>query len=404
MSLRRSTRNSRIRSSTDPRNNYPDVQPCHRLCALPVLLVGCALFFTLLTGCRHAPPPTRGWVRLSVLARAHPNAAMLAALDRRIADLEQQRTALTLRSTLPIPPTAFPPALAPAPALPSPTPADGQDTLPAIHVRSLAELRQLIAREAHRQYTRQERVIKQQFAQQRAQRLRAADEDIRAQQHAISISFRRELTGLRLTANVMQQQAAQRPGRQELRDAAIEALRKYQQRLDDYQRALQEVNDTTRKKTEAELQHIDTQLAEALVALKAAQRQANTQRLTDEGQRLEEDLAWSSSQALLPDIRFPDEVLHAVPVPATSLADSAHGAIDIAQRDQQAALFKLTQSIMRMQHERMVLAAALEQDIRAAALAVAAQHGYSLVFDQECGDEITTPVRHWLATYWQVDK
>ena len=60
----------------------------------------------------------------------------------------------------------------------------------------------------------------------------------------------------------------------------------------------------------------------------------------------------------------------------------------------------LDQLIERLQAERQLLRDTIARDTRAAVGDIAAQHGYTLVFDHPAGKDLTQTARGWLSHYW----
>jgi hypothetical protein len=411
-----------------------------------------------LAGCRKEnPSPQRGWVRVSALAARHPNQAMLADLDRRLAGLDAQRAHLLDDVAGVLPPAevteetpALPALAAPATAV---TPASPTERIDA---QNLTALRRTLTRQAERAFVRTERTLHAdadvQLMQAR-ERLRAAADDAGAQAAredgaaVLALELKQQFA-LRQAENhlarvtTQQQQDAgaeaqaksergyatanPRDKRAKERAAKAEAwaaytVRRLARMQEDLRAARAHLDAVTRDLTTAR-----ARLKARQAAIDAALQRGNDAAVADSARRLREKVA-ALRDRMAHDIdqqvakeadrlteerkselpAAPPVAVAFPPVPAGTLRLDTSAVHDGVQRGEAtarqataAAVQDIARTMARLRAERSAAERRIREDTRAVAAALAAQRGIILTFDRRDGQDMTPRVRNWLAEYW----
>jgi len=420
---------------------------------LPLLL---ALLVVGLAGCRRPEPPARGWVQLAALRPLHPNQAMLADIDHRLDALAAQRARLLAQPDAPLPPAYIPLDMPAADPLPAPTPVSAPPRPVVAAEPRLAELRDRLTEEMTRQYDRlrQQAETERSAAYQTKERALQADAD--EQRKAAAAPFNLRIPTAKVRLRLADEQAArakddagaaqvQADRAREHADAVIrtytKAPEKHHQeiskaeedakyyltradRLREYAAAQQEAAQAVAAQLDADTRalaaaqaQIEVELQQRLAAVDREQTQAMRDRLAEWRRqaedaitsRLAERAARLTDENTRPGAAPPSPIdFPALPLrPMTTRSGPLRVAVNttnfhaLQRRLDDARAIDVT--VNKLSAERKQLLQSIDRDTRAAALAVAAQHNYTLTFDHPAGRNLTPTLRRWLADYWPPD-
>ncbi len=382
---------------------------------------------------------------------------MIVDLDHRLAGLQAQRAALLTGLPVHEAPAGAGQSLPTLDALPAPVPAAPPPTFThTLQARDLAALEEHETHSWQRQVVREQRSWADDYQHQKEQRLGELAIHTAERQYAIHEKYRLPLaTGemrksllepqLETAKSQMSEAASQanlaqlqldeasskagphREGTPESR--TIRDLRatdaQYQQRLQAtnarYQAiktALDTVNTTYTDEEhhyKTELKQLDTDqdvqakaIEITLAKAAEAQRTQVEKRLKDAATAtIARERARLSEVAIIPEDERRNAVAFA-PQPAATLTLATAGlprTFDRAaagrRQDRETALREIDQKMADVRQQRDDLVHYIVQDTRAAAQAVATEHGYRIDFTPRCGQKnLTRQLRGWLQAYW----
>lgn len=371
-----------------------------------------ALFLTCLflffTGCRKPTLPTNGWSDINVLLPLHPDYAMLQDIDQRIVLLT------TLREHLaPAPPGPLPAKLEQSVAALSPLPAPPAIMPFVLHTdiliqQEIAAIQRAYDRDLSRKLNDTRLNILPEFDAE----LRAALAKLDATRterhweiqkaHAFAIKsaeFAVEMAQ-RWSDSFQQFATTAHPIPAEVTERLAAAKEKFAQETASYTQAIAEV-DAQISHAKAEAKEQNTAAAAAALAKKTAElTQAQQQQIVKERSRIMTEFGKDPPPP-------PETTISFHTIPSSTLAISAPGLRDEftlqAQRqhlEAQSALQSLEQTITALAVERRQLVSTIRKETKAAATAVAAQHGYRVSYTGKTGSMLTKQISTWLQQYW----
>jgi len=376
------------------------------------------LIYTL-NGCRQTPkpaPPTMAWVRVENLLPYHPNRQMLEDLDRRLAALATQRACLQTRPALTAPAETMTQAIPPLVPMPAPAPPNAPTPPPpSLMTRNERALRQDQAYRWQRDYLRQQRRLSDAYARQLQAKLMRLEEDADADRCTIGEKYRTRLVNAELRRDMAQRQLREQQdyltnhpansnalhlvesGEQhlhELETAYTQLHADYEGEMQKSERELAALKKTTaaenQRALQAELQQLKTQLAQNAEKAVAA---APHPPVAEDGQE---------AIAMAAEPTFPEVPATATQLGTDELVTGTAAANRTHQRDTQSAVAAIDRSIALLRKERAELLQSMWQETQAAAVSVAAQHGYRVIFTGQRGKNATADVARWLQEYWRV--
>jgi len=419
-----------------------------------VLLLLLALAAVWLAGCREKPaPPAPGWVRLPALLPLHPNQAMLADIDSRLAALSVQRRQLLEHPTAPLPPeyialdlpavdplpAAQPVAAPPRPVVSAePRLAEMRARLTEAMSRRYERLRQELAEERDAAFTAKERDLRRRADDRREETaktysLRIPPAKIRLQMATEAAARARNDADAAQAQSVTARERADAVARSYVNDSlrhrkeiekAEENAKYYENRarsLADYAGEQQAaVDDITRQIAEDSRElataqaKIGEELKAELAAFQGMQAKAMQSRLASwkaqEERAIDLQIAERAAQltaenagptaAPPPTLDFPALPAHPVTTQTARMRLAVNTADFQSYQRRLAAVNAIDDTVVKLAAQRNAVADTIEQDTRATILALAAQHHYTVQFDKPKGQELTPAMRRWLIEYW----
>ena len=438
------------RRNNDSAGRFVAIGPWGIACTALLLVLG-----SLLGGCRQpAPPPAQGWVRLPALTALHPEQAMVADIDRRLATLTAQRQHL-LGTTLPAsPPIAIEQVTPALPALPAPQSSPQLDRhTDQLLAQRLESFAQLLERDRLRKVDlfrrHQLETMAAEKAQVRPEPLAAAEQ----QRVQLREEFYIPLTDAKVALNIARENAKEvtdQPSKeleqaQAVYDAVNAKYRKRRRQIDakakkeiadaevalntarenakvvtirpskeleqaqaaydavnaKYRKRLQQIDAKAKKEIADAEARIDDQYAGALEQYDRQLRESNA--ALHDKRRTELAAEADPAAEVIP---VPSLVAPAIPagrlvLDAAGLEEQYRRSGQQLARNRQAASGDIDRVITQLRRERQELLTRITRDTREAAAAVAMVNGYQLSFDTAHGRELTGQVREWLGAYWK---
>jgi len=317
---------------------------------------------------------------------------MVRDLDSRIAGLQAQSAQLQARPGI-VPPPAHTTLSTPAiTALPLPDPAETLDPLDiqvsaGDHDAFLRRLRQ----NADRQYLRRERTLIADNARALQEDLRIFDEQAALRRREVHQKHQLPLLNYTMNDMLRKQQGEQNYAF----PLQVDPSPVYETELAQLEQQVQDERRQVKARRAADLVTAKAQLHKTLnteIAERMMRWDVETATL----------LAEKSTTIPAPEaITFPTIPAGTIiqPVPADLPRAYQHEVVT-EQQNYQSDLQAVKQTVARLRRQQRDLLAAITEDTRVAARAVAKHHGYEIVDEKSGSTVITAEVRSWLQDYW----
>jgi len=366
-------------------------------------MVCTALFLvlgSLLVGCRQPAPPAQGWVRLDMLTALHPEQAMLADIDRRLATLTAQRQHLSETTAPASPPVAIAQLTPALPALPAPQPSPQLDRhTDQLLAQRLDAYAQLLERDRMRKVDLLRRHQLETMAAEKAQVHPGSLNAAELQRTQLLEEFYISLTDAKVALNIARENA---------KDVTMRSTKELEQAQANY--------DAVDAKYRKRLQQIDAKAKKEIADAEARidDQYASTLGLHDRSLRESNAVLYEKKRAEL--AAEADAAVDVIPVPSLLAPAIPAGRLELdvpgleeqyrlsgeqQARNRQAASVDIDRVIAQLRRERQELVMRIARDTREAADAVAMVNGYRLSFDTANGKDMTGMVQEWLGDYWK---
>lgn len=366
--------------------------------AITALLISAVPF--LCGGCRKLPALAPARARIDRLVALHPNAAMLADIDRRIAALREQRGRLAGEQFPARPPattTAGFPGLVdvPAPAPDSRLDRHADEFL----AQRLDAYAQLLDRDRVERLSSERRDQAIRDAGDKAQRRAALLADAARERRAMGSRYYLDLTNAKIARSAAEERA--KDGTRTAARRAAEAREQYRAVEQAYHEALARIDADCEAKIRAAYGEIEARGRESVQASDHRMRDTNARLLDNKRTELAATEANVRDDAPAP----PDMPAHPVPPGTVTLnapeLDRRFARADAdTRRSQAAAAADIDRVIGQLQRERRLLLADLERDTRQTAETIAGWHGYRLTDETRAAPDMTDRLQNWLREYW----
>lgn len=384
-----------------------------------------ACIVLLLSGCRQSPP-LRGDARLSALLALHPGQVMVEDIDHRLAVLAAQRVHIAERQESMLPPVAVVQDTPLLSALPSPPPPHPPSSWQQqLHTEDQQALHRVLVGRWERQYLREARQVGDDLAGMHVDAERRLTEEAergrtrigeRYRQPWLRASVRWALAKTQVDTAKARRISAQQYADAHAHDAAgQQLLQAASARVEEALRAAQQAEEeftTLDRQYAAELHKVDERwLADRAAAREALDRTVNA-RLAALRAKHDEEIQRALSHMNAVSVPPEDAISPATPLHFPAVAGGqlslqptpVRAAVEMnqarSQQDRTQAVQAIDQTVTALQQQRQRQLTEMVTETRAAAQAVAAQHGYRLTFDTARRPDVTDDVQAWLQAYW----